>query len=502
MDITIDRKSPVPIYLQIVQSIRELITSGTLPEGFVLPPERQLAKALGVNRSTILSAYRELKADSLVDSHVGRGTRVLPQPFAAGGRSDVRMLSWGQLFREGRERSPDPLLRDLLALSERSDVISFSIGLPAPESLPLREFHSIQGRLLKEVGPQIFSHCPTEGHTPLRETLVQLMADRGVDCDLSELLILSGSQQGLDLTARVFIDPGDTVIVEDPSYFGALQVFRAARARLVGIPIDEKGMCTDVLASVLERHRPKLIYTLPTFQNPSTAVLSLERRKHLLDLAYRYQVPVLEDDPYSELRYDGQDIPSLKALDKHGFVMHLKTFSKVMFPGLRIGWIVAPRQVIQQFVLVKQSTDLHSNTPGQWIFDRFIKDGLYEPHVQKLRSDYAKRRDAMATELDRIPPPDFSWHKPSGGFYFWCRLPRGIQRSHLLSRAAEAGVSFLPGWPCFTNDNDESYIRLNFTSAQVEKIPEGVRRLFGAVRQASFQTSLPRRGGIGQPPVV
>ena len=293
MDIKIDRSSGEPIYRQVVRNIEEMIRSGALPEGFRLPPERRLAEALGVNRSTVLSAYRELKALGLVDAHVGRGTAVLRPPEPLPGAVGV---PWRQLFRESVARSHDPILADLLALTERRDVISFSIGLPAPEHLPMDTIGRITSELLHDVGPPLLLHCPTEGHTPFRESLAGWVTARGIQARTSNVLVLTGSQQGLDLVARVFLDPGDVVVVEEPTYLGALQAFRVAQARILAVPVDRDGMRTDILASVLEHHRPKLIYTLPTYQNPSGAVMSLRRRRHLLELASRWNVPILEDE--------------------------------------------------------------------------------------------------------------------------------------------------------------------------------------------------------------
>jgi len=462
LDITIDRTSATPIYRQIVQRIRDMVTGGALPEGFRLPPERRLAAALGVNRTTVLNAYRELKAAGLVGAHVGRGTTVLrpPSPPAVSGRP---ALPWRQLFRAGPEGRPDPLIRDLLELTERHDVVSLSIGLPAPELVPVDTLRRIILELTDEVGPALFLHCPSEGHTPLRETLSRWLATRGLRSSPSEAVVLSGSQQGLDLTARVLLEPGDTVVVEEPTYIGALQAFRAARVRLVGVPTDADGMRTELLEAVLARHRPRLVYTLPTFQNPSGAVLSLERRVHLLELAYRYQVPVLEDDPYSELRYEGEPLPSLKALDRHDHVIYLSTFSKMLFPGMRLGFAVAPREVARQLVLARQSVDLHANTFAQWVLDRFIGDGHLEPHLRTLRRAYAARRDAMDAALSSSGASSLSWRRPQGGFYIWCRLAENVDQARLLASAADKGVAFLPGWSCFADDAPADFVRLNFS---------------------------------------
>jgi DNA-binding transcriptional MocR family regulator len=315
-------------------------------------------------------------------------------------------------------------------------------------------------------------------------------------------LILSGSQQGLDLAARVFIEPGDTIVVEEPSYIGALQVFRNARARMIGVPTDEHGMRTDILELRLERHRPKLIYTLPTFQNPSGAVLSAERRSHLLELAYRHRVPILEDDTYSELRYEGEPLPSLKAMDKHGFVLYLGTFSKVLFPGLRIGWLVAPRPVVRQFTLQKQAMDLHSNSIGQFVLDRFIKCGHFESHLQNVRRAYAAKRDAMLEALTAGAACGMSWTKPMGGFYVWCRLPDDIDRSRLLSQAVDTGVSFLPGWSCFVDEPGAIHLRLNFSYSNEERIREGISRLIGIVTRLAGQPRIRMREEVGTQPIV
>lgn len=486
MELTIDRDGREPVYRQISRQIRALVASGALPPGFRLPPERRLARALGVNRSTVLQAYDELKGDGLVDAHVGRGTTVLaPRQPAAPAAEEVAPPPWRQLFRQVGPEALEPLVRDLLSQAERRDGISLAVGLPATELLPVDELRAALHALFEEVGPQLLQHAPTEGHMPLRETIAALVATRGILCAPAEVLVVSGSQQGLDLAARVFVDPGDVVVVEEPSFFGGLQAFRAAGARLVGVPVDEQGMRTDVLEWVLGRHRPKLIYTLPTFQNPSGAVLSLARRHRLLELAARFGVPVLEDDPYSDLRYRGEPLPPLRALDTHGYVMYLSTFSKVLSPGLRLGFLVAPRPAQRQMVLAKQAVDLHANTPGQWLVDRFLREGHYQAHLGRVRRAYAARLLAMDQALRACAPTGVSWQQPDGGFYVWCRLPAEVDPRLLAERAAAAGVGYLPGRPCFASPPPEEYVRLNFSNSEPDFIREGVRRLCRALGEAT-----------------
>ena len=500
VDVSIDRGSRVPIYLQISRSIKDQILSGGLPEGFKLPPERLLAAELGVNRSTILNAYRELKADGLVDAHVGRGTSVLPRRFPEASAAGGHPMPWRELMCDRLARVQDPLVRDLLETAEQRDVIALSVGLPAPELLPLGAVEEVQATLLRELGTATLLHCPTEGVTALRESVATLMTERGIDATVDDVMITSGSQQGLDLVARVLLDPGDAVVVEEPSFFGALQVFRGAQARLLGVPVDAGGMRTDALEAVLERQRPKLIYTLPTFQNPSGVEMAPARRRHLLDLAARFQVPVLEDDTYSDLRYEGEPVAPLKAMDRNGHVLYLGSFSKVLFPGLRVGWMVAPRTVLRQLVLAKQALDLHSSTPGQWLIDRLLRGGYYRPHLDRVREAYRHRRDVMLDAL-RQAPSELSWRRPAGGFYVWCRFPRTISQSRLIGEAASRRVSYLPGTACFVDDPGDNHLRLNFTFSTPEAIRTGVGRLLEAFRAVAAE---PRAtdGGGGTPPIV
>jgi len=499
VEISIDRDSNEPIFRQVVREIQGLIRSGSLPEGFRLPPERRLADALGVNRSTIFNAYRELKALGLVDAHVGRGTAVLKAPAPI---PDAIGVPWRQLFRESVARSHDPIISDLLALTEREDVISFSIGLPAPELLPLDIFAKYTTELIRDVGAPLLLHCPTEGHSPLRETLAQWVAARGIRARASEVLVVSGSQQGLDLVARIFIDPGDVVVVEEPTYIGALQSFRVAGAKIIGIPVDEDGMRTDILASILERERPKLIYTLPTYQNPSGAVMSIERRRHLLELASRWHVPILEDDPYSELRYEGEPLPSLKALDENDLVLYQSTFSKALFPGLRIGYLVVPPVVLRQLALAKQGADLHANSFSQYLLERFVRDGHFATHIEYSKAAYRRRRDLMAAALMKDPTIGLEFAVPKGGFYIWCRLPDGVEQSALLANAAARGVVFLPGRACYPTEPTENCLRLNFSHASEDAIEVGIERFLDSVRESKVWGRVKGPDGVATSPIV
>jgi 2-aminoadipate transaminase len=482
MKISIHRNDGTPIYRQIARQIREMILSGQLPAGFRLPPERRLADALGVTRATVVTAYDDLKSEGLVDARVGRGTAVLsaknPEPAGGG----PRQLTWSHHFRDEGARHPDPLVRNLLEMSMRPGVISLAVGLPSPVHVPAALFQTLVARVMEEGGSQVLLQTPTEGHPPLREALARWLTTRGLHCSADEVMVLSGSQQGLQLAARLLLSPGDTVIVEAPTYFGAMEAFRKAGARMVSVPVDGEGMQVEVLAALLRHHRPKLIYTLPTFQNPSGNVMSLERRKQLLSLAAGYGIPVLEEDTYAELRYDGASVPSLKSMDTAGVVLSLGTFSKILFPGLRLGWLVAPRQVIRRFALSKQTEDLHSTTLGQWAMERMITDGYLESHLVTIRNVYKRQRDAMGEALEAGRMEGMAWQIPRGGFYFWCELPRMVDRARLSAMAAELAVNFLPGYPCFVDEPSSHWVRLNFTFPALQEIEEGVARFLRAVQ--------------------
>ena len=502
MDLRIDRQSAVPIFRQITHQIREKIVSGELPAGCLLPPERRLAALLGVNRTTVLNAYRELKADGLLGGHVGRGTAVLPGRYAEPPAAPAESFSWRRALRTGLPRTEDPLVRDVLALTERSDLISLSAGLPSPDHLPIELLRQIQDRVLAHSGRAALLHSPTEGVTALREAACRYVGARGIRCEVPEVLVTSGSQQGLDLVVRTFLDPGDLVVVEEPSYFGAIQVFRNAQIRLLGVPVDSEGMRTDLLEPLLERWRPKLIYTLPTFQNPSGALLSAARRRHLLDLAGRFQVPVLEDDPYFDLRYEGRAVPPLKAMDPGGYVLYLSSFSKVLFPGLRLGLIVGPREALRKLVLTKQVVDLHSNTLGQWLLASFLDEGHYEPHLEKVKAAYLERRDALNRALGPLGAEGVRWDVPQGGFYLWCRLPEQVSEARLLAEGARERVAFLPGAPCFAGEPPAPHIRLNYSCSAPGQLALGAQGLGRALRTVLDEAK--RRGAPREetPPLV
>lgn len=482
MQLQLDRTMRVPLYRQLAEQLRRRILSGELPPGTRLPAERRLAAMLGVNRSTVVNAYRELAAEGLIAGHVGRGTVVVDAYRSAGERVAAQGISWPHVFAPLAARLYDPALEDAMVAATRPDVISLATGQPAPECYPIAAVRQLLDEALHREGPHLLQYCPSEGYPPLRQAIATWSQQAGIRCTAEQVLVVSGSQQGLYLVARALLEPGDLVAVESPTYVGALQVFRALGAHLLPIPVDEYGMRVSVLEQALQHRRPKLIYTLPTFQNPSGATLTLERRRRLLDVAARAGIPVVEDDPYRELWYDEPPPPPLAALDEAGVVISLTTVSKILFPGFRIGWIIGPWPVIQLLTLVKQIVDLDTNPLMQWAVWAFLERGLLDPHLKQLRHIYRERRDLLAQTLLHEVGEMMQFRIPAGGLYLWCQLADEVRARDLLPEAARRGVVFAPGESFFADPAaGRHWIRLNFVYANPPALVEAGRRLAQAL---------------------
>jgi 2-aminoadipate transaminase len=403
---------------------------------------------------------------------------------------------WSHRYAQRTKRLTSSTIRELLKLTQRPEVISFAGGLPAPEMFPLEQFEAACRRVLAEQGPASLQYSTTEGYPPLREMIARHTARYGIMAGPENVLITAGSQQALDLIARLLINRGDRVLVEAPTYLGALQAFNLLGAEYVSIPADDDGLQTDRLEEAL-RSGPKFMYSLPNFQNPSGVTLSLHRRRTLVALADKYGIPIVEDDPYGQLRYEGDHLPPLLVLDRDnltrdngyrvGNVIYLSTFSKTLAPGLRLGWVVAPPDVIAQLVQLKQGTDLHTSTFAQMVAYEVARGGYLDAHIRQLRQVYRERRDVMLAALHEYFPPEVTWTKPSGGLFLWVRLPRGMDCHRLLQAAIQENVAFVPGDAFFAADGADHegcrYFRLNFSNAKPEMIREGIRRLAAAVRR-------------------
>jgi 2-aminoadipate transaminase len=386
-------------------------------------------------------------------------------------------------------------IRELLKITEQPGVISFAGGLPSPECFPAEEINLAAERVMAREAGRVLQYGPTEGFPPLRGFLAELMSARGLPVPAEQIVILSGSQQGLDAIAKLLVDPGDVVLVEEPTYVGALQAFRPYQPRFVTVPMDDQGLRIDALERALADlaaagQRPKFLYTVASFQNPTGVTLSAERRRALIELAERYNLPIVEDDPYGELRYSGEAPPLLAALDaeRHGgprHVLYLSTFSKLLAPGLRIGWAVGPDALLRKIVQVKQGLDLHTGSLAQAIAYESCRDGLLDRQIPKIRRIYGERREVMLATLERTMPAGTRWTQPEGGMFLWVTLPEGYSATELLERAVARQVAFVPGGAFHANGGGENTMRLNFSHANPERIEEGVRRLAEAIDESA-----------------
>jgi len=409
---------------------------------------------------------------------------------------------WDQRYAQRVQRMRSSAIRELLKITEHPDAISFAGGLPAPDVFPVEKIAAVTQKILREHSTQALQYGPTEGYRPLRELLAQQMSHDGLSISVDNIIITSGSQQGLDLLARIFVDPDDYILTESPTYMGALQVFAPYEPRYITIPSDEGGVRTDELEEALQHNRPKFMYILPNFQNPSGRTLTLQRRQHLLEIVNRYGIPVLEDDPYSQLRFAGEALLSLLDLTGsdyssaqsgyQGKIIHLNTFSKILAPGLRLGWTVAPAGVISKLVQAKQGTDLHTSSFNQLIAYELLREGFFEKHIPLIRQKYHERRNVMLAALEEFFPAGTQWTHPEGGMFLWITLPAGMDSSELLREALEQEkVAFVPGHAFHPNGGGENTMRLSFSNATPERIRDGIERL-GRVLQKKVEQATVR----------
>jgi len=380
-------------------------------------------------------------------------------------------------FAQRVDQMESSAIREILKVTERPEVISFAGGLPAPELFPLKEIRDAFCHVLGSGDPSVLQYSTTEGFLPLREYIASKIQEKGARAGADNVLVTNGSQQALDLLAKLFINPGDVVIVEKPSYLGALQTFRSYQARFVAVPTDDKGSDVEALEAAIKKYNPKLIYLTPTFKNPTGVTLSLDRRNAVAQTLGKYEVPLIEDDPYGELRYAGQPLPPLKSFDRSGRVVYLSTFSKTIAPGLRLGWIVADHELIRKLVLAKQGTDLHTGTLVQRAVHRYLEISDVLGHIQAIREEYGRRRNVMLEAMKANFPDRISWTEPEGGMFLWVTLPDHVDTVQLLSRAIEENVAYVPGAPFYPNGGGLNTLRLNYSNSTPLQIQEGIQRL-------------------------
>lgn len=374
------------------------------------------------------------------------------------------------------------IIREILKVSSQPGIVNFAGGLPAPELFPIKDLEESFEKAVKDHGQKVFQYSLSMGITELRELLAARATERGTLTKAENILITSGAQQAIELVARAFIEPGDYILTENPTYLGALQAFNYYQAKYTTVEMDDEGMISEKIIEKIEKYKPKLIYTVSNFQNPTGITMSVDRRKALVDIAMRYNIPIIDDNPYGDIRFTGERIPTLKSIGGDN-VIALRTFSKIIAPGFRIGWMNGPAEVLKVFEKVKQCVDLHTNCLGQYIIHEFVKAGKLEPHIKTICKDYGEKRNVMLQTMKETFPEGLKWTEPEGGLFLWVELPKHMSAKEIFPKAIEKKVAFVYGQPFFPGGEGANTMRLNYCNASHDDIRAGITRLADVIKE-------------------
>lgn len=482
-----DRRPGEPVHRQLERHLAELIRSGRLGAGERLPPARELAVALGLSRNTVTHSYRSLVDEGLLSAHVGRGTFVTAWGAAGAGANGAlsaaaRGFAWEGLVSRRIAALRAPAAWRAPAGSEplRFD---FQPGQVDSETLPLAALRRAFAEALGEHAAELARPPDPAGWAPLRQEIATALLARGIGCAPEEIVVVAGAQQALDLAARVLVDPGDVVVMEQPGYFGAALAFAAAEAQLVGVGVDAQGLRTDELARVLRARRVKLVLATPAVQCPTGVALGAARRRELLALADAHQTPILEDDYDAELRHEKPAVPALKAEDRAGQVLYVGTFSKALFPSLRVGYLLAPRPLLRRLLLARAAADFGGDALAQATLARLLASGALERHVRRVRRIYTERRQAMLDALAACMPQGVEWSPPAGGSAVWVALPAHVDAERLRGVAVEVGLRWGPGSAFFLDGRGQDCLHLSFAALPPPRIRAGIEALAEILRR-------------------
>ena len=484
MVIALDTQAHKPLYVQIRDQIRERILSGALPVGERLEPSRELARQLGVHRTTVSNAYADLEAEGLIEGTVGRGTFVAAyaaslRRTAPPRRRPATEFYWDSLFAPDQE---DDSLGRLMASALEPGVISLAATHASSELSPMDLVRRATEAVLRREGAKLLEYGSTGGYPPLKQYLQARLRRDGIVVETDELLITNRCQQSLDLLRRVLVGHYDSVACENPTYPGLWQAFDVPGVRLIGIPVGPEGMDLDYLQAILEQNKLKLILANPNFHNPTGRSMPLEARQRLLELAARFQAPVAEDDIYGGLRYTGRELPPLKALDTAGLAVYINSFSKIGFPGFRVGWMAGSRRVIERLRAAKQRADLHTNILGQAVLEEFCSRGWLEKLIRKTRKVYARKLGVLRRAAEETFPPEVKVNYPEGGMAVWIELPADLDAGELLAKARDRKVVFAPARFFYFQNPRHNAFRLCFTTVPDEQLDKAVRILGDLLR--------------------
>ncbi len=484
MDIIINHHTQTPIYLQIVNQLKEMIIKGEITDGFILPSERTMARLLKVHRNTIIRAYTELKTEDFLASVQGKGYRVSYQNGTAeeGNQNDV--ISWPSLIKD-EYLDLKITFDDLFTKSYTSNNISFAGGIASTEEYGKEDLALILNDMISSDTTEAYSYTPYQGNLQLRQNIARFIQNKGIQGKAGEIQIVSETNQALDYLAALLIKSGDVVITEEPVSPDVYRTFALAGGKVVTVPIDEEGILCDSLEPLILKYNPKFIYVNPDFQNPTGTVMSLKRRKALLSLSHKYKLPIIEEDAASEIRFEGVRIPSLKALDKGNNVIFIYSFALTFAPGIRMAFILADKILIKSLSYIVSIRLISLDSISQKLLSSYIEKGIYQKNLRMICKDYMEKRDLMCDCLQEASALGLKFHKPIGGVYLWCRLAPEIDARRLYIIAVEKGISFIPGNIFYLKGSKgDNYIRLNFSYPSKLQIERGIQILTEAIRES------------------
>ena len=470
----LDRESAEPIYRQLIRQIRAHIDSGLLPAGERLPASRGLARQLDLSRISVVKAYAELRAAGLLCAQAGRGTFVArdhESPLSAKVESGPRQMTM-------RRASS---IREMMRLARKPGIINFGHGMPPKEFFPVRHLRDAINHVIERDGADALTYEVPAGYLPLRVAVRDYVRAIGIECRHDDVLITGGAQQAIDLVLQSLMRDGETLVTASPTYLGIMDIAAARHARIRGIPIDDHGIRIDALSEALESYRPRLIYVMPSYQNPTGHLMPMYRRRQLIRLAEQHSIPILEDDVYREFRFDGEALPPLKALDKSGVVIHANAFTKMLLPGMRIGYVIAAGPYYERLVRVKQAADISTSGLNQRVIHLLLERGVLANQLERNRRALRSRRDAALWSAERHLPPGSSWYSPQGGLYLWVELPPdGPSAAETFISAIQRDVAFAIGSMFYTGAGGSHAMRLNYGIHKPDVISEGFRRIGAA----------------------
>jgi len=484
MDIVICHHTQTPIYLQIVNQIKEMILKGEITDGFVLPSERAMAKQLKVHRNTIIKAYTELKAEAFLESFRGKGYVVCYRNGTSEKSGAKAVISWQSLIRD-EYLDLKITFDDLFSKSYSSNKISFAGGIASAEEYGKEDLALILNDIISSDNNEAYSYTPYQGNRHLRQNIACFMQGRGIKAKPGEIQVLQETNQALDYLAALLIKPGDAVITEEPVSPDVYRTFALAGGKVVTVPMDREGILCDSLEPLIQKYKPKFIYVNPDFHNPTGVVMSLNRRKALLALSYKYKLPVIEEDASSEIRFEGVRIPSLKALDQGNNVIFIYSFALTFAPGIRMAFVLADKTLIRSLSYIVSIRLISLDSISQKLLSSYIEKGIYQRNIRNICEDYREKRDLMCACLAEARKLGLEFHKPAGGVYLWCRLSPDTDFRRLYVKTTEKGVSFIPGNIFYLKGSKgDSCIRLNYSYPSKLEIEKGIELLTDAIRES------------------